>query len=48
MNIHEYQGKALLKSFGAKVENPDAKWPAAMTPRIRPWLPTDTALLPPQ
>jgi uncharacterized protein len=39
---------ALLKTLGAKVENPDAKWPAAMTPRIRPWLPTDTALLPPQ
>lgn len=39
---------ALLKSFGAHVENPDAKWPAAMTPRIRPWLPTETALLPPQ
>jgi ankyrin repeat protein len=39
---------ALLKSFGATVENPEARWPAAMTPRIRPWLPTETALLPPQ
>ncbi len=39
---------ALLKASGATVENPSAKFPAALTPRIRPWLPTDTALLPPQ
>jgi hypothetical protein len=39
---------ALLKASGAKVENPDAKFPAALTPRIRAWLPTDTALIPPQ
>jgi ankyrin repeat protein len=39
---------ALLKASGATVENPDAKFPAALTPRIRPWLPTDTALIPPQ
>jgi uncharacterized protein len=40
---------ALLKSLGARVEHPDMpKWPAASTPRIRAWLPTDTALLPPQ
>jgi ankyrin repeat protein len=39
---------ALLKASGAKVENPDAKFPAALTPHIRAWLPTDTALIPPQ
>jgi ankyrin repeat protein len=39
---------ALLKSSGAKVENPDAKFPAALTPRIKAWLPSDTALIPPQ
>jgi ankyrin repeat protein len=40
---------ALLKSLGAKVEHPDLPaWPAAGVPRIRTWLPTDTALLPPQ
>jgi len=39
---------ALLKSLGASVEKPDAQWPAASTPRIRPWVPTETALLPPQ
>lgn len=39
---------ALLKASGAKLENPDAKFPAALTPRIRAWLPTDTALIPPQ
>ena len=39
---------ALLKASGASVENPDAKFPAALTPRIRAWLPTDTALIPPQ
>lgn len=39
---------ALLKASGAKVENPDAKFPAASTPHIRAWLPTDTALIPPQ
>ena len=40
---------ALLKTLGAKVEHPDVpKWPAAMTPRIKAWLPTETALLPPQ
>ena len=39
---------ALLKASGAKVESPDAKFPAALTPHIRAWLPTDTALIPPQ
>jgi hypothetical protein len=39
---------ALLKASGATVENPDAKFPAALTPHIRAWLPTDTALIPPQ
>jgi ankyrin repeat protein len=40
---------ALLRSLGAKVEHPDIpKWPAAMTPRIRAWVPDETALLPPQ
>ena len=39
---------ALLKASGAKAENPDAKFPAALTPHIRAWLPTDTALIPPQ
>jgi uncharacterized protein len=39
---------ALLKESGAKVENPDAKFPAALTPHIRAWLPSDTAVIPPQ
>ncbi len=39
---------SLLESLGAKVEHPDAKWPAALTPRIRAWVPDETALLPPQ
>jgi ankyrin repeat protein len=39
---------ALLKSLGAKVENPDVKFPAALTPRIRAWVPDETALVPPQ
>jgi ankyrin repeat protein len=40
---------ALLKSLGAKVEHPDIpRWPAALTPRIRAWVPGETALLPPQ
>ena len=40
---------SLLKTLGARVEHPDIpRWPAALTPRIGPWLPTETALLPPQ
>ena len=39
---------ALLKTFGAKIENPEAKFPAASTPRIRAWVPDETALIPPQ
>jgi hypothetical protein len=40
---------ALLKSLGAKVEHPDQpRWPAASTPRIKAWVPDETALLPPQ
>ena len=39
---------ALLKTFGAKVENPDVKFPAASTPHIRAWIPDETALVPPQ
>jgi ankyrin repeat protein len=40
---------ALLKSLGARVEHPDIpKWPAAPTPRIGAWIPSETALLPPQ
>jgi hypothetical protein len=39
----------LLKSLGAKVEYPNlSPWPAASTPRITAWVPSDTALLPPQ
>ena len=40
---------ALLKSLGAKSEHPDIPaWPAASTPRITAWVPSDTTLLPPQ
>ncbi|MEJ1962265.1 MAG: ankyrin repeat domain-containing protein [Gammaproteobacteria bacterium] len=39
---------ALLKTAGAKVENPDAKFPAVSTPRIHAWIPNETALVPPQ
>jgi ankyrin repeat protein len=40
---------ALLKSLGAKVEHPNLPaWPAVGVPHIHTWLPTDTALLPPQ
>jgi ankyrin repeat protein len=40
---------ALLKSLGAQVEHPDMpRWPAALTPRIRAWVPDETAMLPPQ
>jgi ankyrin repeat protein len=42
------QTAALLKSLGAQAENPNAKWPAALTPRIKAWVPGETALLPPQ
>jgi ankyrin repeat protein len=39
----------LLKSLGAKVENPSPPaWPVPSTPRITAWLPSETALLPPQ
>jgi ankyrin repeat protein len=39
----------LLKSLGAKVEHPDLPvWPAASTPRITAWVPSEDALLPPQ
>ena len=40
---------ALLKSLGAQVEHPDLPpWPAASTPRITAWIPSEDALLPPQ
>ncbi len=40
---------SLLKSLGAKVEHPDLPpWPAASTPRITAWVPSETTLLPPQ
>ncbi len=40
---------ALLRSLGAKVEHPDLPpWPAASTPSITSWIPSDTALIPPQ
>jgi hypothetical protein len=40
---------ALLKSLGAKVEHPELPpWPAASTPSITAWIPSDTALIPPQ
>ena len=40
---------ALLKSLGAKVEHPNLPpWPAASTPKITAWIPSDTALIPPQ
>lgn len=40
---------ALLRSLGAKAERAEApNWPAALTPRIKPWVPGDNVLLPPQ
>jgi len=43
------QTAALLKNLGAHVERPDIpKWPAAPTPRMGAWIPSETALLPPQ
>ena len=40
---------ALLRSLGAKVERAEApNWPAALTPRIKAWVPGDNVLLPPQ
>jgi ankyrin repeat protein len=39
----------LLRSLGARAENPNLPpWPAASTPRITAWVPSDTVLLPPQ
>ncbi|HEY4214220.1 MAG TPA: ankyrin repeat domain-containing protein [Steroidobacteraceae bacterium] len=39
---------ALLKTLGAKVEHPNLPpWPAASTPRITAWVPSDTNLAPP-
>ena len=39
---------ALLKSLGAKVDHPNLPpWPAASTPRITAWVPSDTNLAPP-
>jgi ankyrin repeat protein len=40
---------ALLRSLGAKAERAEEpNWPAALTPRIRAWVPGDGVLLPPQ
>lgn len=40
---------ALLRRLGATVERPDEpNWPAAGTPRIRPWVPGENVILPPQ
>ncbi|MFO7278303.1 MAG: ankyrin repeat domain-containing protein [Pseudomonadota bacterium] len=40
---------ALLRRLGATVErSEEPNWPAAGTPRIRPWVPGDDVILPPQ
>jgi len=39
---------ALLKSLGASIENPAAKFAPVSTPRIHAWIPNETALVPPQ